>query len=567
MPNLSSLLGHAARAAAAVESAIRRAARRLSALTGRRRLAVAFAAGVAAALALAPVYATPLLFVAFPVLLWLMAPPTEKGGDARRRGWRRGFAVGWAFGFGYFLAGVYWLSLSLLVDAQSHAWLMPFALILIPGGLALFPAGACAIYARFAPMGAARILFFAVVYSLAEYARGHVLTGFPWNLTGQAFAGAAALAQSASIVGAYGLSFVVIALSAGPAAFADRTSSPARRGVVLAAPVLGLAGLALFGALRLAATPPVLRGDVLVTIVQPSLGQREKTDPARADENLERHIALSRLGEPPPPGKRRIVIWPENAAPVIFSYRPHHWLRLRTALAPGVALAFGGVRLEVDEGGRRFYNSLHVIDWRDGAPALAASYDKHHLAPFGEYVPLAGILSRLGLTALSAFAEGGLAAGDGPRIIDLGGGAPPFAPLICYEAVFPGALYPPGRRPEWLLNVTNDAWFGDSSGPRQHLDQARLRAIETGLPVARAANTGVSAMIGPAGRLLARLPLYARGAIETALPRPVPPTLYARLGDRAYFALLLAAAAAVAAAAAIQRRGRRRAREGARDWP
>lgn len=529
--------------AAAAETRLRAMARALARLAGWRRAAAAFIAGVAAATAMAPVYAVPLLLAAFPVLIWILDPPPAAAG---RGSWRRGFMAGWFFGFGYFLAGVYWLALSLLVDAQSHAWLLPFALTIIPGGLALFPAAACAAYARFAPRGIARILVFAVFYSLAEYARGHVLTGFPWNLTGQAFVAAPVMAQTAAIFGAYGLSLLAIGLAAWPAAFADPRGDGRARLAVFLAPAAGILLLAGFGAARLSTMPTILREDVALTIVQPNIGQREKADPALADVNLERHIALSRLGEAPPPGRRRVVIWPENAAPVIFSYRPHHFLRLRTAIAPGVALAFGGVRVDETGPERRFYNSFHLLDWSEGALVRAATYDKHHLAPFGEYVPLAGVLARLGLSALNAYAEGGFSAGAGPQTYRPPGGAPPFAPLICYEAVFPGALYPRGERPEWLINVTNDAWFGDSSGPRQHLDQARLRAIEAGLPIARAANTGVSALIDPSGRILARAPLYEAGVIEMNLPLSASPTLYARLGDAAYGALLILVAAAAA---------------------
>ncbi len=509
-----------------------------SALRGWRRYLVAGAAGGGAATAMAPFYFLPLLFVAFPALIWLL------DGASEGRRLRRSFAIGWAFGFGYFLVGVYWTSLSLLVQADQFAWLIPFAITLMPAGLALFPAAACAAYAAIPWRGAERVIGFAVLWSLLEFARGHVLTGFPWNLVGQAFAATPA-AQLAAYVGGYGLSFIIVltcVLPAGGARFSSQSSAPKFSAWPAVGALALLAGAFSVGLLRLGLHAVEVHDDVRIVIVQPNLSQREKIDRSRQEENFRKHVRLSDFSASSA-GGATIYIWPENAAPLLLSYYQTNLETLGAALPPGATLVTGSVRMDAVDGARNFYNSVHALTNSERGLELSATYDKHHLVPFGEYVPLAGLIGRLGISSLNAFASGGLSAGDAPRTIRSIPGAPAFAPLVCYEAIFPGEMYPKGDRPQWLLNVTNDAWFGNSSGPRQHFDQARLRAIEEGLPLARAANTGVSAIIDPLGRVIDRAPLFVEGRIESALPAALEPTLFAMFKNWVYEILLLAAVA------------------------
>ncbi|MFQ5563611.1 MAG: apolipoprotein N-acyltransferase [Parvularculaceae bacterium] len=501
---------------------------------GWRRRGLAFVAGAAGALAFAPFYALPLLVVSFCVLVLLL-----DGVAAGERRLRSAFSTGWWFGFGHFLIGLYWLALSFFVQAETFAWMAPFALFGMPAVIALFPAMAAALAMRFWSGGWRRILVFALAWSVFEYARGHVLTGLPWNLAGQAMAGTAAGAQSAAYYGAYGLSLLVVGLFAAPAAGLGRGLPPARRLRGLAVSAVGVAALFALGSARLAALDPGVHDDIFLRVVQPNIPQREKIDPELWSRNIARHMALSDGSVPG--GARAYVIWPENGAPYMSEVKSALQALSRTLPNSAVLIA-GGVRREADATGReRYFNSIAVIPETPAGRRAVAFYDKHHLVPFGEYLPFRNVLRAAGLAQLAPY-EDGFSPGEGPRTLTVGG--PSFAPLVCYEAIFPGALYPPGRRPDWLLTVTNDAWFGDSAGPRQHLDQARLRTIETGLPMARAANTGVSAVIDAQGRYIETLPLYEAGRINAFLPKPLPPTLYARLGDWTYL-LLIALAAGV----------------------
>lgn len=500
--------------------ALMAAAQRIRGAAGWRRWLIAFLAGAGAALAMAPFYLLPLLAAGLTVFVLLI-----DGAKASARPLRAAFSAGWFWGFGYFLAGVYWMALSFFVQADQYAWMAPFAMTGMPAFLALFTGAAGAIAALAWTGGWPRIFLFAGVFALIEYARGHVLTGLPWNLAGQALAGTAAGAQSAAIYGAYGLSLVAVFLAAAPAAGLDGRAR-IRSGLFVM--IAGAALLYGFGWLRLNAYEPHGDARVIVRIVQPNIPQREKIDWNLWARNFERQLDHSRGAAPP--DAQLVVIWPENAAPLIEEAVDALDL-LSSELPPRSVLLAGTVRRARDEAGReRWYNTLAVID-DDGAGAriVAANYDKHHLVPVGEYLPFYDLLNAIGLAALTPYQDSGFTAGSGPAVFSAAGTR--FSPMICYEAIFPGASYPKGERPQWLVAVTNDAWFGDSSGPRQHLDMARLRSIESGLPMARSANTGVSALIDAKGRILARKALYTAGKIEAPLPPPLPPTPYARFGD------------------------------------
>ena len=502
----------------------------IRAASGLRRALIAFFAGIAAALALAPVYALPLMAVGFSILILLI-----DGAHASPRPRKSAFAAGWFFGFGYFLASIYWMAFSFFVQADQFAWMAPFAVMGMPAFLALFTGGACYAAVKFWRPGWPRIFLFAAIWTLFEYARGHVLTGLPWNLTGQALAGTAIGAQSAAWYGAYGLSLVATLLAAFPAAGlnAEQSTRGAFSGFV--AMTLGAALLFAVGALRLATPTPAADGENYLRIVQPNIPQREKIDPNMWARNFERQLALSK--GPAPKNARLFIVWPENGAPLLSEANTA--LRVLSEELPAESVLLAGAirRARDDDGIERYYNSIAIVPETPSGRQVIGHYDKHHLVPFGEYLPLYALLRAVGLAQLTPYGDAGFSAGKGPVVLNAGG--PSFAPLICYEVIFPGEIYPKGERPEWLLTVTNDAWFGDTSGPRQHLDMARLRAIEAGLPMARSANTGISAVIDAKGRMLARAPLYEEGRLEAALPAALPGTLYDRLGDWLYLAMVI----------------------------
>jgi apolipoprotein N-acyltransferase len=418
----------------------------------------------------------------------------------------------------------------------------------MPGGMALFFAAAAAFAMVLWWPGVARVFALAIAFGLAEFARGHVLTGLPWNLIGQALLGNGPMLQLAALFGVYGLSLLAVLLFTSPAAiFAPVGSGLAggRSAVVLA----GLALLAVaigyvWGARRLADADLPSTG-VTLRIVQANVDQANKWRPENSAEVFTEYLDLAKGGGTTPGlNGINLVIWPETAVPFLLGETSEALLAIADALPEGTSLLAGSVRLVEprDAEGlplpRRVYNSLLVIDDK-GQPV--SHYDKIHLVPFGEYLPFQDFLESLGAMQLTGV-RGGFTAGTGPRLVDIPG-APAASPLICYEIIFPDDVADVNRRPGWLLNLTNDAWFGTSAGPYQHFDQARTRAVEQGLPVVRAANTGISAIIDPYGRVVAELGLGEEGVIDGTLPRALPPTPFARR-ERSVEIVLLALALA-----------------------
>ena len=490
---------------------------------------IAIAAGAATALALPPLDLWPVPFLTFPILVWLI-----DGSAAGRLGGVPAAAIaGWGFGFGYFVAGLYWLGNALLVDAKTFAWLMPFAVLGLPAGLALFTALGCALARAIWTRGAMRIVALALALTAVEWLRGHVLSGFPWNAFGYALATPLPLAQTAALVGLWGLTFIAVAVYATLAVIADETADNRRRWLAPALAVVVLAGLAVYGAVRLHRNPTTTVAGVRLRIMQPNLQQDEKFNYSQKQSVMARYLALSdRASGPQSTGVSSVthLIWPESAFPFFLTREPEALAQIAALLPEGTVLITGAVRAPEsappDARVTRAYNSVYVIDH---AGSILAAYDKVHLVPFGEYLPFQAVLERLGLMQLTKV-PGGFIPGDRRRTMVVPR-APRMLPLVCYEIIFPGDVVPRGERPGWMLNLTNDGWFGLSAGPHQHFQQARVRAIEEGLPLVRAANTGISAVVDPLGRVISSLPLGTEGVLDARLPRPLPRTPYARAGD------------------------------------
>jgi apolipoprotein N-acyltransferase len=506
---------------------------------GWRRALWAFGAGVGATLSMAPYYFLPLLLVGFCILVWLADSVWQN--HKRRR--FAGFATGWWFGFGYFLAGMYWMSFSFFVQADQFALLSPLALFGLPAFLALFPALAVMLALKFWRGDWTRVLVLAGFYSVFEYLRGHILTGLPWNLTSQALAGNALLPQLVAWLGPYGLGLMVLVIAALPAAMVLNKGDKLdiRPGLVS---VLGFVAIVLFGVIRLGVNPTADNVDVEIRIVQPNIPQREKINWDLWQQNFMRHVDLSRFDGDAEEDKKLIVIWPENAVSLLAETTNARGV-IADSLPENASLISGAVRRDTPSTDSRYYNSLLVLERDDNsardasgfaAPMkVTASYDKFHLVPFGEYLPFYGLLKRFGLDSLAPVAEG-FTPGAGLQTLEVAGLK--FSSLICYEVIFPGRSYKKDDRPDFIVTITNDAWFGDTAGPRQHLDQARLRAIETGLPILRSANTGISAAIDAQGRITQRLGLYQQGAITTSLPQKSATPFYSIIGDWIYGLLL-----------------------------
>jgi apolipoprotein N-acyltransferase len=495
---------------------------------GWRRALVAFAAGALSVLALAPFDIWPVLFFTFPILVWLV-----DGAAAGRLGGLPSAAIaGWWFGFGYFLAGLYWVGYAFLVDAKTFAWLLPFAVIALPAAMACYTAFGLALARMLWTRGPARLIALAVALTAAEWLRGHLFSGFPWNIYGYALTGPLVLAQSAALIGLWGLTFIAVAVFASPAVLTDeRTDSP-RRWLPLALGVVLLAALAGYGAMRLNRTPTAFVDGVRLRIMQPNLQQDQKFNYSAKQSVMSKYLELSdRSTGPQSAGVRDAthLIWPESAFPFLLTREPDALAQIAALLPEGTVLITGAVRApEVAPGQKieRAYNSVYVID-HDGS--ILSVYDKIHLVPFGEYLPFQDFLEKLGLMQLTKL-PGGFIAGDRRRAMEVPR-APRMLPFLCYEIIFPGEAKADGARPGWLINLTNDGWFGISSGPYQHLQQARVRTIEQGLPLVRAANTGVSAVIDPVGRVIRSLPLGTEGIMDASLPRRIDAPLYARTGD------------------------------------
>jgi apolipoprotein N-acyltransferase len=478
----------------------------LKALLAGRPALWALLLGAASALALPPLHALPVLLLTIPAFLALLD---------RATGWKRAAWWGACFGFGHHLVGVYWVTHSLFTDIGRWFWLVPVAAPGLALPLALF-AVLPALAGWWLRPGWPRVLGFAGAWVVSELLRGTMFSGFPWNLIGTGWAFHPVGMQGAALVGTHGLSALTMLL----ASLASlRGWRPLATGAALLAALLG------FGAWRLSQPEPADTGVQLV-VVQGNVAQDLKWDADQRRPIFERYLTLTAraAGEAAQarPGRPVVVVWPETASPFLLAQDAEAMRLAAAALPPGGLLLAGTVRADWDAQGRpvRLFNSLVALRAEGG---IAATYDKSHLVPFGEYMPLGGVLPiRLVMGGMD------FSAGAGPVTLALPG-LPSPSPLICYEVIFPGRVAA-AERPGWLLNITNDAWFGHSAGPHQHFAAARMRSVEEGLPMARAAQTGISAVVDARGRVLERLGLGATGTLTRTLPGELPATPFARFG-------------------------------------
>lgn len=488
-------------------------------LSGWRRAALAVLLGVAATTALPPLHLLPALVVAFVGLVWLI--------DAGRSR-RAAFAVGWWFGFGHFATGLYWFGHAMMTDPARFAWLIAPAIFGASAALAMFPAAA-AVSARLIAPGVPRIVGLALAWVVAEWLRGRLFTGFPWNLIAYGWTVSDAMIQATALAGSYGLSFITVLAAAMPATLAGRPTGRRRwlpTSLAMALIVVVWAG----GAWRLAGAGTSTVDGVRLRLVQPNIAQHHKWQPELREALFKRHLQLSANA-----GADGVthVIWPETAIPYFIADDPPRRRAIAAVVPPGGLVIAGALRQSPGEtDSRKLWNSIHAFD---AEGRVVGTYDKFHLVPFGEYVPFRQVLTFAKIT----YGAIDFSAGPGPRTLRLPG-LPPVGPLICYEAIFPHQVVDREDRPKWLLNVTNDAWFGLSSGPYQHFASARVRAVEQGLPLVRAANTGISGVIDPYGRVTAKLGLGRAGALDAVLPTAlIGPTTYSKWGDGMFLMLVV----------------------------
>ena len=456
---------------------------------------------------------------------------------------RAAFWRGWLCGFAYFFIGCWWVAEAFMVDARGQGWMAPFAASLLPAGLGLFWGAAMVLYRLLRPERPWRWLVFAAALTVMEWLRGHVLTGFPWNLPGETWRAGAPISQTAALVGAYGLTWITLAAAAAFAAPLTESGRWPRLAPPLAA-IAALAGMWGLGEIRLRHAVAPDPSAQLVRIVQPDVPEQDKY----SEDNL-RSIFLRYVSLTAAPARRApdIVVWSEGAVPLSADdlLAPGGgWAEIiRRSMHPGETLMLGAYRLAGPPPKPRAYNSLIAARATAAGLQVTGVYDKYKLVPFGEFVPAEQILQPLGFKDLTHMTDS-FSFGPYPHPISPAG-APPVQPLICYESLFPDmvrrAVNSGSKRPGWIVNVSNDAWFGVTSGPLQHLNQASYRAIEEGLPIARATPTGVSAMIDAYGRILPgqSLGLGKSGDIDAALPRALPITTYGRVGEAPLAGLLV----------------------------
>lgn len=505
---------------------------------GIRKILLGMALGSLSVLALPPLYLPFVLFFTMPSLIWLLDGAIQTNLEVQAKadssflyrlwakiyGARSAFWVGLSFGFGYFFFGLLWVGEAFLVDANAHIALLPFAVTLLPLILALFWALACLTARLFWGGAVKNVIVLTLSLSLWEFVRGHIFTGLPWNLLGMVFDFSVAMLQSASIWGVYGLTFIAILLSLSfslvvNSRFNIRQVSLA----VLAAMVIMWAG----GSIRLYNNPTQYHDDILLRLVQGNIAQKDKWQMEMRAVIANRYLELSARqtsAESKGLGEITHLIWPESAMPFLLEAGSDFMQQATRILAQDAYLITGAVRRQNNGDETEFYNSILAFD---SSGNRLGKYDKHHLVPFGEYVPLSDMFKKIGVDKLIAMRED-FQTGQKPTNIYLKN-TPAFAANICFEIIFSGNIVDRENRPEWILNLTNDSWFGETIGPYQHLAQARMRAVEEGLPLVRNANSGITAVFDPLGRLIAQLPKGKTAILDSRLPQKIAPTAYVGL--------------------------------------
>lgn len=478
-----------------------------------------FVAGAGTATAFAPTYWWPVLFLTLPIFYFLL-----DAAAGRRHGLGRGFA----FGYGFFMAGTWWIANALMVDAAKFGWLFPISVGGLSAVMALwFALFGWLVWWRRSGHAFADLLQFIVLWIVVEYLRTLGMFGFPWNLLGYAAQTSERLSQLAAVTGPYGLSLLVLSVVLLPVSWVKPNITERQRMVYSGITLLALIFTYGYGMLRMPALTEFT--GTRVRVVQGNIQQSMKWTPQGRNESIRVHTELSNMQTNAP--TPTIMVWEETALPFTL-YPDSQWpARVASALPANTTLITGAVRADDSDGALRVWNSAVVIapdgQWKQ-------SYDKHQLVPFGEFVPLRNVLPLEKITPGSV----DFSRGAGATTVHTDG-VPPFSPLVCYEIIFPWIALDKSDRPEWILNITNDAWYGNTPGPYQHFAMTRMRAIEQGIPVVRAANTGISAVIDPYGRVVRALRLDERGIIDQALPKPLPVTLYSKYAEAIVFTILV----------------------------
>ena len=491
-------------------------------IKGVKNYALAFLLGALLTSTMPPIGFIPMLFVSIPGLAFLSINAPTPG---------KSFLTGWAFGAGYFIFGLYWISAALFVDIAQWGWVLPLSAIVGPAALALIYGFIPLLARRWRHNEAAYAFALAATWSGIEWLRGHLFTGFPWNLPGYGWHWALPVMQASSVVGIYGLTLLTLIWGMLPV-----LSSQRRLALGVTASIIVVFA---FGSIRLLLNPTEQSGHYTVRLVQANIPENVKWNNDEDWRNLEKHINLTDLkktpADPDLPDPPTFTIWPETAVSADLTAFPDIAHIIATSLPKDSYGILGALRVDAsNQGHPSFYNSVSVLTKSD---KIVANYDKHHLVPFGEYIPFRDHIPFTPL-ALAVSGIGDFTRGPGPTTLHIDK-LPPFSPLICYEVIFPGEVVDENDRPEWMVNVTNDGWYGKTAGPHQHLGIARVRAIEEGLPLARAANTGISAMFDPLGRSLGDQALLTAGHVDAILPKFLPPTVYSRFGDSLFFVMLV----------------------------
>jgi len=483
---------------------------RLNSISTKQRAWLALAAGALCSLGLPPLGWFPVLWLGFPLLLLLLQGTTRP---------RQAFWLGWCFAFGYFVLGLYWIAAALFVDFKRFFWLVPITVAGLPALLAVFYGLATLCWQKLRLQGVASALALALLFTIAEYGRGHLFSGFPWNLFGYVWADFLPIAQVNSLIGSYGLTLLTLVAACLPVTLFSKTKSALLANGLM---TLLFISLGLWGAVRLQ-QPTLYQPTGFVRLVQPNTAQNMKWEAGEREKNFQTLLSLSAAPASQP---LTHIIWPETAATFYLEEDTAHRAALAAALPQNTILLTGTLRRTPDYTSNHwnYYNSLLALDTQG---EILTHYDKAHLVPFGEYVPLRGFAPIAAVTS----GLGSFMAGEGAQTLHVTG-LPPFSPLICYEVIFPHAVSNPDDLSHLLINITNDAWYGRTAGPHQHLAIARMRAIEEGVPLLRVANSGISAVVDVYGRVLQSLPLSTAGVLDTAIPQPDSSmTPYRHYGD------------------------------------